>query len=105
MGSTSFEKVTGDDCAVATAAIANTARTTDVITLPPSSQHTGTASGLKFEADYIAFVPRAHFIPTIKKFRENGRKQRPGRKDRSRAGSCGFGQKLRAVFVAQIAFP
>src|SRR5215475_11133025 len=65
MGSTSFEKVTGDDCAVATAAIANTARTKGVITLPPS-QHIGIPSGLKFEADYIAFMPRAHFIPPKK---------------------------------------
>jgi len=66
MGSTSFEKVTGDDCAVATAAIANTARTKGVITLPPS-QHIGIPSGLKFEADYIAFMPRAHFLSHNKK--------------------------------------
>src|SRR5437762_3509587 len=38
MGSTSFAKVTGEDCSDAMAATANPARTRDIITLPPSQQ-------------------------------------------------------------------
>src|SRR5262249_3401638 len=63
------EKVTVDGCAVATAAIANTARTKDVITLPPPSTSVFHL-GLSLRRLY-SFHAACAFYPTIKKGRTN----------------------------------
>src|SRR5262249_27446818 len=70
MGSTSFEKVTGADCSVATAAIANTARTRDVITLPPRQQ-TATPCGLKVEGNAIALLALVESFLEARKIGKN----------------------------------